>query len=145
MNKKRKKAARKKKNKRRKKSHKSKCKKNGEKKIKVEPVDCQECAEERTLSPVDPDTEPPEVEELEMFLQSEPDALPALHDLIVNKNLTQYVRETPPDVYRLLAEYPEHAPDIFEANIDVLLTDEEFLKMLYEEYPGGLEEFFEKK
>ena len=137
----------KKQKKKRKKSHKSKCKKGGVRQIKEEQVDCTECVEVRTdnITAVPEEAEAPQVEELEMFLHSDPEALPALQDLLVNKNLASHVREGPLDVYRLLAENREQAHNIIESNIDAFMPDDLFDKMLREEYPGGLDEFLAKK
>ena len=134
-----------KKKKKRKKSHKSKCKKGGVVKVKEEQVDCTECVRTNFNSDVPEEAEAPEVEELEMYLHSEPESVPALQDLLVNKNLASHVREGPVDVYMLLAENREQAHNIIESNIDAFMPDDLFLEMLLEEYPGGLDEFLAEK
>ena len=112
--------------------------------IKVEQVDCAECVEVRQVTqPVNEEAEAPEVEELEMFLHSEPESIPALQDLLVNKNLTSHLRDGPVDVCKLIAENPEYTHEICEANIDSLMSDEEFYKITCETYPGGWEKFVE--
>ena len=129
-----------------KKSQKGKHKKGGveTKKIKVEQLDCVECVEVRKANlPVNEEAEAPEIEELEMFLQSEPESVPALQDWLVNKNLTSHLREGPVDVCKLIAENPEFTHEICEANIDSLMSDEEFYKITCETYPGGWEQFLE--
>ena len=83
---------------------------------------------------------------MEMFLQSEPDSIQALHDLIVNKDLTCHLREGPAiNIYRLIVDNPQFTHEIIKKNIDSLLPDRQFLKMLREEYPGGMKEFLDKK
>ena len=129
-----------------KKSHKNKPKKGGiqNNNVKVEQLDCVECVEVRKANlPVNEEAEAPEIEELEMFLQSEPESVPALQDLLVNKNLTSHLREGPVDVCKLIAENPEFTHEICEANIDSLMSDEEFYKITCETYPGGWEQFLE--
>ena len=110
-------------------------------------MDCTECVEvgSTVSSDVPEEAEAPEVEELEMFLHSDPEYILALQDLLVTKNLASHVREGPVDVYRLLAENREQAHNIIESNIDTFMPDDLFDKMLREEYPGGLEEFLAKK
>ena len=91
------------------------------------------------------ETEGPEVDELEMFLQSISGSVDALQDLFVHKNLTSHVTDGPVDIMKLIAENPKFTHEILEANIDSILPDEDFLDYLKLEYPGGLEEFLEKK
>ncbi|XP_063688670.1 histone-lysine N-methyltransferase PRDM9-like [Bolinopsis microptera] len=110
------------------------------KKIKVEQLDCVECV--RQVNQPE-EAEAPEVEELEMFLHSEPESVPALQDLLVNKNLASHLGEGPVDVCKLIAENPEFTHEICEANIDSLMSDEEFYKITCETYPGGWEKFLE--
>ena len=78
-----------------------------------------------------------------MFLHSEPESVPALQDLLVNKNLASHLGEGPVDVCKLIAENPEFTHEICEANIDSLMSDEEFYKITCETYPGGWEKFVE--
>ena len=140
----------KKKNKKNKKmSGKSKKKKQGSgvKRIKIEQTDCVECVDiKKHSAPVVEGDIEPDVGELEMFLQSEPDSIQALQDLLVNKDLTCHLREGPAvDIYRLIVDNPQFTHQIIEKNIDSLLPDRMFLKMLRKEYPGGMKEFLEKK
>ena len=147
--KKKKKKSPKKKTRKKKKSGKGKKKKQGPgvKRIKIEQTDCVECVDikKHSAPTVEGEIEP-EVGELEMFLQSEPDSIQALQDLLVNKDLTCHLREGPAiDIYRLIVDNPQFTHQIIEKNIDTLLPDRLFLKMLRKEYPGGMKEFLEKK
>ena len=116
------------------------------KKIKEEQVDQTEIVGMKTsYQSENTETEGPEVDELEMFLQSIPGSVDALQDLFVHKNFTSHVTDGPVDIVKLIAENPKFTHEILEANIDSILPDEDFLEYLKLEYPGGLEEFLEKK
>ena len=116
------------------------------KKIKEELVDHTEIVGMKTSYHTEnTETEGPEVDELEMFLQSIPGSVDALQDLFVHKNLTSHVTDGPVDIVKLIAENPKFTHEILEANIDSILPDEDFLEYLKLEYPGGLEEFLENK
>lgn len=81
-----------------------------------------------------------------MFLQSEPDSIQALHDLLVNSDLTCHLREGPAvNIYSLIVNNSQFTHQIIQKNIDSLVPDTMFLKMLRKEYPGGMNEFLEKK
>ena len=116
------------------------------KKIKEEQVEHTEIMGMKTSYQTEnTGTESPEVDELEMFLQSIPGSVDALQDLFVHKNLTSHVIGESVDMVKLIAENPKFTHEILEANIDSILPDEDFLGYLKLEYPGGLEEFLEKK
>ena len=135
-----------KKNKKVTKQSKNKKKESGIRKIKEEQVDYTEIVEVKTSYLTEnTETEGPEVAELEMFLQSIPGSVDALQDLFVHKNLTSHVTDGPVDIVKLIAENPKFTHEILEANIDSILPDEDFLEYLKLDYPGGLEEFLEKK
>ena len=132
------------------KQNKNKKKESNIKKIKEEQVDQTEIMGVKTsyqtsYQTENTETEGPEVDELEMFLQSIPGSVDALQDLFVHKNLTSHVTDGPVDMVKLIAENPKFTHEILEANIDSILPDKEFLGYLKLEYPGGLEEFLEKK
>ena len=131
----------------RKKTQKCKCKKlESYSKIKVEQIDRPEIVGVKTsFQTENTETEGPEVDDLEMFLQSIPGSVEALQDLLVHKNLSSYVTDGPVDIVKLIAENPKFTHEILEANIDSILPDEDFRGYLKLEYAGGVKEFLEKK